>query len=749
MKRLLLTISLITALAVVSLAQLNLATDGSKASASSFTPPGTVAETFDADTSTGWTVFGGFPQWIHYDFETPVLVDGYAMHYLVPGSYETHENMQPTDWIFQGSNDAVAWDDLNTITADPVSDTWEFFAATNVTSYRYYRLNITAGGDDTLAIGELQMYVTLIPTVITNAVTYVEAELAACGGNVVTNGGAPIIQRGICYNTTGNPTIAGSYRTTTPGDGPFSVDLINLTPNTLYYCRAFASNAKGISYGSVQTFTTLKMDQTITFDPLADQTYGDSDFDPGATASSGLTVSYESSDETVATIVSGNVHIVGAGTTTITASQAGDATYNPASPVPQTLTVNKANLDVTADDKEKVYGDTIPELTVTITGFVLGDDESDLTVLPVASTTADSASSAGVYDIDVSGGDDENYDFTYTVGLLTITKTTLTVMADSASKAYGDTIPDLTFTYEGFIGDDDESVLETPPITSTDATEESDVGKYLIRLSDGVDENYDFNYVHDTLYITKVMLNASVTSTSKTYGEANPIIEVSITGFVLDQDASVLDIPPSIGLDTDETSDVGVYDITISGGQDNNYDFEYVDGTLTIEQATLTATAGDASRDEGVDNPEFTITYSGFVNNDNESDIDVLPTATCSADASSAPGTYDIVVAGGSDNNYAFEYINGTLTVNEVIDALSSDPLSAITIYPNPVEDILVIETDQAIQHIQIINSAGRIITNYKPTSNTLDVSGLPTGIYILKIETGIGLSVERRFVKQ
>lgn len=748
MKRLLFTITLITAFAVINYAQINLATDGSKATASGVTTPGVIAEAFDADSSTGWMVYSGFPQWIQYDFETPVMVDGYAMHYLVPTPLPTHENMQPADWIFQGSNDAAAWDDLHTVAADPVSTTWEFYAATNVTTYRYYRLYITGAGDDTLALGELQMYVTLTPTVTTSPVTYVENELASCSGNVVENGGAPIIQRGICYNTTGNPTIAGNYRTATPGDGPFSIDLINLTPNTLYYCRAFASNAKGISYGSVQTFTTLKTDQTITFDPLSDNTYGDSDYDPGATASSGLTVSYASSDETVATIVSGNIHIIGAGTTTITASQAGDATYNPATPVPQTLTVNKAMLSVTADSIDMVYGDTVPELTISYEGFVGTDDESVLTIAPAASTTADSTSPAGIYDIDVTGGDDENYAFNYIVGVLTINKAMLTVSADSASKAYGDMIPELAFTYDGFIGDDDESVLETQPTTTTDATEESDVGKYLIRLSDGVDENYEFNYVHDTLYITKVMLNAAVTSTSKIYGEANPIIEVSITGFVLDQDASVIDVAPTIDIDADVTSEVGVYDVTISGGQDNNYDFEYEDGTLTIEQATLTATADDASRYEGEDNPEFTISYSGFKNNDNETDIDVLPTATCSADASSAPGSYDIVAAGGSDNNYTFDYVNGTLTVN-VLDALSSNSLSAITIYPNPVNDILVINSAYEIQSIRIISATGKLFSHEKLVNNTLNVSQLPAGMYILKMEIEDGISIEKRFVKR
>ena len=92
-----------------------------------------------------------------------------------------------------------------------------------------------------------------------------------------------------------------------------------------------------------QILTINRADQTIPFGPLASKTYGDAPFDLPATASSGLTVSYISSNPLVATIVSNHVTIVGAGTTTITASQPGNASYNPAPNVQQTLVVNQAS----------------------------------------------------------------------------------------------------------------------------------------------------------------------------------------------------------------------------------------------------------------------------------------------------------------------------------------------------------------------------------------------------------------------
>ncbi len=89
-----------------------------------------------------------------------------------------------------------------------------------------------------------------------------------------------------------------------------------------------------------QTLKVIKQDQTITFPELPDRFTGDADFAPGATASSGLPVFYSSSDETVASIENGNIHILNAGSTLITASQTGDASYNPAEDVAISLSVS-------------------------------------------------------------------------------------------------------------------------------------------------------------------------------------------------------------------------------------------------------------------------------------------------------------------------------------------------------------------------------------------------------------------------
>jgi hypothetical protein len=90
-----------------------------------------------------------------------------------------------------------------------------------------------------------------------------------------------------------------------------------------------------------QTLTVTGLSQNISFAALPAKIFGDADFAPGATTTSGLAISYTSSNLAVATIVNNNIKIVGAGTAVITASQSGNSTYFPATSVNQILTVTK------------------------------------------------------------------------------------------------------------------------------------------------------------------------------------------------------------------------------------------------------------------------------------------------------------------------------------------------------------------------------------------------------------------------
>lgn len=94
------------------------------------------------------------------------------------------------------------------------------------------------------------------PTVTTTTPTNVTTNSATCGGNVTSDGGATVTQRGVCYSTSQNPTTSNMVVTSGSGNGAFTCNLTGLSPNTTYYVRAFAINSEGTAYGSQVPFTT-------------------------------------------------------------------------------------------------------------------------------------------------------------------------------------------------------------------------------------------------------------------------------------------------------------------------------------------------------------------------------------------------------------------------------------------------------------------------------------------------------------
>jgi gliding motility-associated-like protein len=343
-----------------------------------------------------------------------------------------------------------------------------------------------------------------------------------------------------------------------------------------------------------------------------------------------------------------------------------------------TLTVNPAPLIARPADVSKSYGQANPAFTITYSGFLNGDNANAITQ-PTASTTATIASPVGTYPINLTGGTALNYSIILQSGILTINKAQLTVTANNQSRVYGAANPTLTFVYSGFVNGENASVIDSAPIATTSATVVSAVGNYPINVSGGSDNNYNLNYVLGSLEITRKSLTATAVNASRTYGATNPAFSITYSGFVNSEDATVIDVLPAAATTATVTSSVGTYPITLSGGTDNNYSFNYVSGTLSITKATLTATAVNASREFGVVNPAFTISYSGFLNGETFAVLDSQPVASTTANASSPVGTYTITVAGGTDNNYNFAYVNGTLTIVKATPVITWNNPAAIT----------------------------------------------------------------------
>ena len=98
----------------------------------------------------------------------------------------------------------------------------------------------------------------LLPTVITSSITGITFATATGGGNVTSDGGAPITARGVCWSTSANPTVADSHTIDGTGTGIFTSSITGLASNTIYHVRAYATNSTGTVYGSDLPFTSVE-----------------------------------------------------------------------------------------------------------------------------------------------------------------------------------------------------------------------------------------------------------------------------------------------------------------------------------------------------------------------------------------------------------------------------------------------------------------------------------------------------------
>ncbi len=122
-------------------------------------------------------------------------------------------------------------------------------------------------GEWSMLLYEAEFYkVILIPTVTTQAVTDILSTTATGNGNITALSGENATKRGVCWNTTGSPTVADNKAEETGsfGTGAFTRPMTGLLPGTLYYVKAYAYNSAGYGYGGEVSFTTNKVAPTVT-----------------------------------------------------------------------------------------------------------------------------------------------------------------------------------------------------------------------------------------------------------------------------------------------------------------------------------------------------------------------------------------------------------------------------------------------------------------------------------------------------
>jgi hypothetical protein len=334
-----------------------------------------------------------------------------------------------------------------------------------------------------------------------------------------------------------------------------------------------------------------KQDQTITFPALADRTYGDADVQLNATASSGLPVSYSASG--ACSVNADRVHITAGGSCTVTASQAGNANFNAATPVSRAFTIAQRPITVTADAKSKTYSDNDPALTYTVTSgsLVSGDSFSGALTRAAGETVAGSPYAIQQGSLTAGG----NYALTYVGADLAITKKGVTVAGAAAqNKTYDGTkaatVDFSNASLQGVVGGDAVSIdhsgsqaeFDNPnvgtdkPVTVTGITlTGAAAANYSLAQPSGLKAN-----------IAERAITVSADAKSKTYGDNDPELTYTITSGSL---ASGDSFSGALTRAAGESVAGGPYPIqqgTLTAG--GNYALTFVGADLAITKKVIT-----------------------------------------------------------------------------------------------------------------------------------------------------------------
>lgn len=310
----------------------------------------------------------------------------------------------------------------------------------------------------------------------------------------------------------------------------------------------------------------------------------------------------------------------------------------------------------------------------------------------------------------------------------TIEPVKLKAKVNSTNRTYGEPNPEFTISYSGFVNGENESILMTKPIATTSANEKSSVGTYPITISGGAAKNYTFEYEQGELTINKASLAIQVMDANKVYGSNNPSFSLSYTGLKNSETIPTWISSPQYTTAATKESGVGTYDITVVCEPKNYEITSNTPGKLTIQKASLTVKANNATMDYCGTIPTYSFTYSGFVNNDTEDALSTKPSIATEATATSNAGTYTITPEGAQANNYDFSYTAGALTVKKRPLTVKANSVNRLYGENNP---------DFTVEYEGFVNDETKAVLEVEPTVSTTATIQSNAGSYDIRVSGG------------
>ena len=265
------------------------------------------------------------------------------------------------------------------------------------------------------------------------------------------------------------------------------------------------------------------------------------------------------------------------------------------------------------------------------------------------------------------GDSTDNYEITYTPGDLTISKAKVVVVAQDASKTYGEADPEeLQVEIRG-------DVYGTDTIAYTiSRAQGEDVGNYNIHVTGDAEQgSYDVEFVDATFTINPKAITIKADDKTKTYDNdesTDPELTATVTGVPTNG------VAPVYSLSRAEGQDVGDYAITVTAAADanKNYTISVESGTFSITKVAITIKADDKTKvydNDSETDPELTATVTGLPANG------VAPSYTLSRVDGQDVGDYAITVTAAADANpnYTITVEGGTFSITPAAITIKAD----------------------------------------------------------------------------
>lgn len=491
--------------------------------------------------------------------------------------------------------------------------------------------------------------------------------------------------------------------------------------------------------GQVYSFTPVKASQTITFGTLSNKTVGDASFTLAGSASSGLAISYSSSNTAVATVSGNTVTLVGAGNVTITASQPGDGNYNAATDVPQSFTVNKGSQTITfAQPNAKTYNAEPFTLgATTSSGLAITYTSSNPLVATVSGTTV-TIVGVGTTDITASQSGNANYTAaTNVVRTLTVNKASQTItFAVLEAKKTGDPVFSLDATASSGLSISYQS--SNTSVATVSGSMVTIVGSGTTTITASQSGNANYNAATNVVQSLVVKMNQVISFSQisvKTFGDAAFTLSATTTSGLPVTFSSASE---KVTISGNQVTIVKPGLVTIKAVQSGNDTFS----EATAEQTFCVNPPKPSFTVSGLDTETPLLTSGSTSGNQWFKDGVVIDGAVNPTLSASTIGSYSVTIS--VDNCQSAPSDGQTF----VITAVEETDLS-VAVYPNPADDKLIVDVtsiqSEGPVSLAIYDLLGRVV--YRTLGEgkiNVTTASFPSGQYVLKIQRTNGTITKR-----